>query len=375
MIKEFEADKSLENERLDKVVSSLCGISRAKANELIIMGFVRIFKKQIRKPAYKVHENEKIEIMYHDPAGSSILPENIPLDIIYEDDDIIVVNKPKGMLTHPTPKEETGTLVNALLYHTKDLALKYGVERAGIVHRLDRDTSGIIVVAKNNISHAWIAEQFQKREVVKHYIAIVYGNVKQKTTDIIVPLEVNHKLRKVVPSPKGKFAATRAFKIGGNDQYNILKVRIFTGRTHQIRVHMEYIGHPVVGDLLYALDKPRIPLYKTSLFIPPKSVINSIENRDFQDKGSSKQEPSTELSDLSDDVIDPPVTAQYGKKTMTKTIDYTKPTPLLLHAYSIEFTGINQKKYKFCCEPPGCFQDFIDQFDIPFNFSKIPNDI
>jgi 23S rRNA pseudouridine1911/1915/1917 synthase len=374
MLKNLVISESYNGVRLDRLIAAECNITRSKAAELVFMGYITVDKMLIRRPGLKVKKGQFLQVNYPDVTGETIKAENIPLDIIYEDDDIIVVNKPKGMLTHPTPKEATGTLVNALMYHSRNLANVYGAERAGIIHRLDRDTSGILVTAKTNLAHTFIADQFQNREVEKFYIAIVYGNVKDETTDIIVPLLVNHKLRKVVPSQNGKFSATRVFKIWSNQEYTILKVRIFTGRTHQIRVHMQYIGHPVVGDLLYGYNQHNIPYHETSVFIPPKKItIDQLSReeseRNYDVSGENQNEKVKSIASINP--VDPPVTAQYRVGDAKEQIDYSKPTPLLLHSYSLRFKGLHSKKLFFTCPPPACFFEFVKDHNINFDFSEL----
>ncbi|MDD4028524.1 MAG: RluA family pseudouridine synthase [Caldisericia bacterium] len=374
MLKNLVISESYNGVRLDRLVAAECNITRTKAVELIFMGFITVDDVLIRRPGLKVKKGQFLQVNYPDVTGESIKGENIPLDIVYEDDEIIVVNKPKGMLTHPTPKESTGTLVNALMYHSRNLANVYGAERAGIIHRLDRDTSGILVTAKTNRAHTFIADQFQNRDVEKYYIAIVYGTIKDETTDIIVPLLVNHKLRKVVPSQNGKFSATRAYKIWSNNEYSILKVRIFTGRTHQIRVHMQYIGHPVVGDLLYGYNQHNIPYHETSVFIPPKKITIDQLTRDEAEVPTDLEDENYDCNsdnNASDPMVDPPVTAQYKVKEPSHCVDYSKPIPLLLHSYSLRFKGLHSEDLFFTCTPPACFFDFINDHNIDFDLSKL----
>ncbi|MCK5849171.1 MAG: RluA family pseudouridine synthase [Caldisericia bacterium] len=363
MLKSFFVDDASHGVRLDRFISDQCNISRSKSVELILRRFVKVNETFITKQGYRVKQTQSITVEFEDPTGSNIKAEDIPIEILYEDSDMIVVNKPKGMLTHPTPREESGTLVNALLYHSKDLAMQYGIERAGIVHRLDRATSGIIVTAKNNKTHAWISSQFQERKVTKKYIAVVYGKMLKDKMDIIVPLHIDHKLRKVVPSPNGKFAATRIKRINGNDLFTVLKVQIYTGRTHQIRVHMQYIGHPVVGDLLYGVNAPNIPSYKTAAFIPSKSQLSNSSNE--KDVVFKKKEMNLHKENIS--IIasnNQPITALYSKKPIKSDVDYSQPVPLLLHSYSLKFVGSTGRVFEFTCPPPNCFDEFLNSHGI-----------
>ncbi len=208
------------------------------------------------KPNYKIKANDEIVINILPPKNMSLLPEDIPLEILYEDKDIIVVNKPRGMVVHPAPGNYSGTLVNALLYHSKSLS-RINSMRPGIVHRLDKDTSGVIVAAKNDYSHDNLSKQLKKRQVKKIYRAIVWGNILDNSAKIIAPIGRNPiKRTKMAVNTSNSRKAVSYFQVLERfSDFTHVEVAIQTGRTHQIRVHMKFIGHPVLGDPVYSKKK------------------------------------------------------------------------------------------------------------------------
>ena len=212
-------------------------------------------KKQ--KPSYKPEVGDIITIEIPEPEEVELKPQDIPIDVIYEDKDIIVVNKPKGMVVHPANGNPDGTLVNAILAKCKDSLSGIGGEiRPGIVHRLDKDTSGLLIIAKNDQAHINMSKQIQDRKVIKKYIALVKGVIGENTATIDMPIARSTKDRKkMAVDPKGKEAITHYKVLQRYDKYTLLEIKIDTGRTHQIRVHMSYIGHPVVGDMQYSNGK------------------------------------------------------------------------------------------------------------------------
>lgn len=242
-----------ENERIDVYISSqIEDLSRNSVQKLITDGNITVNDKKI-KSNYKVKLNDSIRIVMPEPEMLDVEPENILLDIIYEDDDLAVINKPQGMVVHPAPGHYTGTLVNGLMYHLKDLSSINGIMRPGIVHRLDMNTSGLMIVAKNDKSHNFLAKCLKEHSINRIYYALVEGNIKNDSGVIDAPLGRSDKDRKkrTVTYKNSKNAITNFWVINRYGKYTLIKLKLETGRTHQIRVHMKYIGHPVVGDDVY----------------------------------------------------------------------------------------------------------------------------
>lgn len=247
----------LDNVRLDAYIAKKReDLSRVMVQKLIENGKVLVDGKK-RKISYKVQVGEVIELDIPEAKETGIKAEDIPLDIVYEDEDIIVVNKPKGMVVHPANGNPDGTLVNAIMAHCKGSLSGIGGEiRPGIVHRLDKDTSGLLIVAKNDKAHINMSEQIKNREVKKIYIALVRGVVPENEATINMPIGRSTKDRKKMAVRKdGKEAITHFKVLKRYANYTLLEVKIDTGRTHQIRVHMAEIGHPVVGDMVYSNGK------------------------------------------------------------------------------------------------------------------------
>ncbi len=277
----FEVDEVSAGKRLDVFLASeSIGLTRSYIQKLIINGLVSV-NGGPAKPSYRVKEGDLVILQVPPPEGLELRPEPIPLDIYYEDADVVVVNKPRGMVVHPGAGNFSGTLVNALLYHCRDLSGINGTLRPGIVHRLDKFTSGLLVVAKNDASHLELARQLKERRVKRHYIALVYGCPKTQSGTVDVPIGRDPKNRKkmAVVFKNSRRAVTHYRVIEYFDKYTLLEVRLETGRTHQIRVHMSYIGHPVVGDDRYGPSKPCLGLrgqflHAASLgFYHPKSLV------------------------------------------------------------------------------------------------------
>ncbi len=241
-----------EGVRLDSYISgTLQDISRSYCAALAEEGRIMIDGKKVKKN-YKVSIGEKIEIDMPKPSDLEVIPENIPLDIIYEDEYLIVVNKPQGMVVHPAVGNLSGTLVNALLYHSKDsLSAINGVIRPGIVHRIDKDTAGLLVVAKNNDSHTYLAEQLKSKKATRRYLALVLGNVKEGGTVNRPIARSPSDRKKMAVVSGGREAVTHYTPLEHYDGYTLLECVLETGRTHQIRVHMASIGHPIAGDRMY----------------------------------------------------------------------------------------------------------------------------
>lgn len=256
---EYNFVVTLENQgvRVDKFLSeNIDNISRSSIVNMIENGNLLVNGKEQNKK-YKLKLNDSITLTVPDPVEYSVEAENIPLDIVYEDEDLLVVNKAKGIVVHPAPGNYTGTLVNGLMYHCKDsLSGINGVLRPGIVHRIDKNTSGLLIVAKNDFAHNGLAEQIKEHSFKREYQTIVYGNVKENGT-VNAPIGRSKKDRKkmCVTYENSKDAVTHYEVIQNYGEFTLLKCILETGRTHQIRVHMASIGHPVAGDDVYGPKK------------------------------------------------------------------------------------------------------------------------
>ncbi len=257
--------------RLDTLVSEVTELSRSGAVKLIESGEITVCGAPVSKK-YAVKEGDTVEIRIPEPEPYEAVAEDIPLDIVYEDDDVIVINKPSGMVVHPAPGNYSGTLVNALLYHCRDsLSGIGGVMRPGIVHRIDKDTSGLLVVAKNDQAHKHLSEQLEHHGVVREYHAIVRGGFKSDTGTVNAPIgrhPVDRKRMAVLPSPDAhaKEAVTHYEVLEKYGEASYLKLYLETGRTHQIRVHMAHLGHSLLGDEVYGASKTRFEKLHPALF-------------------------------------------------------------------------------------------------------------
>lgn len=245
-------------ERLDKFLAEqMPELSRSHIQKLIRDGNVTVNQRTV-KANYKVSVGDCVQIEVPEPEILDILPENIPLDILYEDDDILVVNKPKGMVVHPAPGHYSGTLVNAILYHCKDnLSGINGVIRPGIVHRIDMNTTGSLLVCKNDQSHRILAEQLKVHSITRKYHAIVYGSLKEDSGTVDAPIGRHPTDRKKMSTkaPNGRDAVTHYKVLERFGNFTYIECQLETGRTHQIRVHMASIGHPILGDEVYGPAK------------------------------------------------------------------------------------------------------------------------
>ena len=239
--------------RIDKYVTEHTNYSRNLVLNLLKSGNILVNDK-IVKPSYKVHSKDVITIKYVKSPTDEIIPWNYPLDIVYEDDDIIIVNKPSGMVVHPGAGNKDHTLVNALKYHTDKLSDINGIERLGIVHRIDKDTSGLIIVAKTNKAHEILGEYFKNHSIKREYIALLCGVLPHDTATIDAPIgrDEKNRLRMTVTPNNSKRAITHLQVLKRYKDYTLVKARLETGRTHQIRVHTKYIGYPVYNDPVYA---------------------------------------------------------------------------------------------------------------------------
>lgn len=274
------ADSDADGERLDRYISDeVPELSRSYIQNMISKGLCSIIRngsEKAAKSSTKVAAGDEIRIRVPEPEAVDIVPEDIPLDIIYEDHDILIVNKPQGMVVHPAPGHYTGTLVNGIMYHTNDLSSINGIMRPGIVHRIDKDTSGLLVICKNDRSHRSLAEQFSRHSITRIYTAICYGgfsdypeaNLHNIFTDdyeadgFIIKVDrpigrAKNDRKKMAVDISGRRAVThiRPVRKLKNGEYSLIECRLETGRTHQIRVHSAYIKHPILGDPVYGPKK------------------------------------------------------------------------------------------------------------------------
>ncbi len=284
MNKTFTCEKT--GERLDMfLLENLQGFSRSYIKTLIEKGLVQVDGKVATKAGTSLKAGATVKAEILEPEKISTEAENIPLDIVYEDEDLLVINKPQGLVVHPCASTKSGTLVNALLFHVKDLSGINGVLRPGIVHRLDKDTSGLLVVAKNDFSHKNLAEQIKNKTATRQYLAVLEGNLNENEGEITTYLKRDSKDRKKVSvQPSGRLAITRFKVLKRFEKCCLVQFTLLTGRTHQIRVHAKHLHHPVVGDKLYGheekgLNGQLLHAYKLS-FVHPHTQ----ENMTFQAK-------------------------------------------------------------------------------------------
>lgn len=275
---EIFADEE-DNDRIDIFLAQeLNEISRTYVQRLIKDGLVRVNDRLV-KPKYLVNEGDHILVQLPEPKNLEIVSEDIPIDIIYEDEDIAIVNKPQGMVVHPAPGNYSGTLVNALLFHLNNLSTINGIIRPGIVHRIDKDTSGLLMIAKNNYSHSFLSEQLKEHSITRKYLALVDGNIKEDKGTINAPIGRHPVDRKkmTVTENNSKEAVTHFTVLERFIDYTLIQVQLETGRTHQIRVHMSFIKHPVTGDPVYGSKNQKFRLNgqllhaKTLGFIHPRT--------------------------------------------------------------------------------------------------------
>lgn len=263
--------------RLDVLAAEAAGSSRSQAARWIEDGLCAVDGRAQCKPAFKVAAGAVLELNVPEPVECAVEKENIPLEILYEDADVAVVVKPCGMVVHPAAGNESGTLVNALLYAMDDLSGIGGVKRPGIVHRLDKDTSGLLMIAKNDQAHESLSEQLRERTMDKRYLAVVDGEMKDPSGRIEKPIARSKKDRKkMAVDPEGRYALTEWTLKENLRGAALLEVHILTGRTHQIRVHMQSIHHPVAGDPIYGMKNgvkaPRLMLHAWRLsFTHPRT--------------------------------------------------------------------------------------------------------
>ncbi len=254
LIKPEDAGKRIDGVLTEAIPNS----SRSNVQKLIEEGLITIDGVNKVTKNLKVKAGWEVTINFPEPKKVDLKAENIPLEIIYEDDDLMVINKPRGMVVHPAPGNESGTMVNAIMHHCGDrLSTINGEIRPGIVHRIDKDTSGLIMVAKNDVTHRSLADQLEKHTVNRKYVALVYNNFNEEEGTIDKPIGSDTKIwhKKVVRDTNSKHAVTHYKVIKRFGKHSVIEAKLETGRTHQIRVHMSYINHPLVGDDLYGPSK------------------------------------------------------------------------------------------------------------------------
>ena len=255
---EFTADAADAGVRIDKYLSDVAeDLSRSAASRLIFEGNVTVNGEPVKKN-YKTEAGDLIVVLTDEPQPVDITPEDIPLEVVYEDDHLLVVNKPKGMVVHPAPGHYSGTLVNALMHHCGEgLSGINGELRPGIVHRIDKNTSGLLVVAKSDVAHAGLSEQIKDHSFTREYLAICYGNIKEdeRTVDAPIGRHKTDRKRMCVTQENSKPAVTHIRVLERYDGFTYILCRLETGRTHQIRVHLAHIGHPIAGDDVYGPSK------------------------------------------------------------------------------------------------------------------------
>jgi len=272
-----------EGRRLDQVLADrVSGLSRSRAQKLLEEKMVQVNRESCTDKNYRLRAGDQIGLTIPPAEETGLEPEAIGLDIVYEDEDLLVINKPRGMVVHPSPGHRKGTLVNALLHHCQNLSGIGGVKRPGIVHRLDKDTSGLLLVAKNDFTHRQLSAQLKTRQLKREYIALVSGRIKPALGRIEAPLSRHPRHRKKMAVVEGgRPAVTRYRVLKYFGRYSLLQLNLETGRTHQIRVHMSHLGHPVVGDPTYGrggwddlppiLSEPHALHARRIMFIHPRT--------------------------------------------------------------------------------------------------------
>ncbi|MHB1042554.1 MAG: RluA family pseudouridine synthase [Eubacteriales bacterium] len=257
----FDVEEQDAGKRLDVFLTAEAGLSRSHVQRLIDTGMAAVNGDTARS-SYRLKPGDRVILRVPEPEGMKVEAEPVPLDIYYEDGDVIVINKPRGMVTHPAEGNYTGTLVNALLCHCGDLSGINGVLRPGVVHRLDKDTSGLIMVAKNDRAHLALAAQLKDRQVVRRYLALAHGRIKEDAGTVDAPIgrDPRNRQKMAVVQRNAREAVTHYRVLERFSNYTYLELKLDTGRTHQIRVHLTYTGHPLVGDLKYGPSKPHFGL-------------------------------------------------------------------------------------------------------------------
>lgn len=280
---QFYIEEEQKGTRIDLVLSlSLPDTSRSFIQKLFEKGNILVNGKPCTSKKYKVAASDLVEITIPKPVDLQIEAEDIPIDIVYEDEDLLVVDKPRGMVVHPAVGNYTGTLVNAVMFHCGErLSSINGVIRPGIVHRIDKDTSGLLMIAKNDKAHESLSVQLAEHSITRRYQALVYHNIREDEGTVNAPLgrDPKNRLKRAVTNMNAKHAVTHYKVLERFGKYTLIEAQLETGRTHQIRVHMAYIKHPLVGDLLYGPKKQTVPVEgqmlhaKTLGFVHPRTGV------------------------------------------------------------------------------------------------------
>lgn len=280
---QFYIEEEQKATRIDLVLSlSLPDTSRSFIQKLFEKGNILVNGKPCTSKKYKVAASDLVEITIPKPVDLQIEAEDIPIDIVYEDEDLLVVDKPRGMVVHPAVGNYTGTLVNAVMFHCGErLSSINGVIRPGIVHRIDKDTSGLLMIAKNDKAHESLSAQLAEHSITRRYQALVYHNIREDEGTVNAPLgrDPKNRLKRAVTNMNAKHAVTHYKVLERFGKYTLIEAQLETGRTHQIRVHMAYIKHPLVGDLLYGPKKQTVPVEgqmlhaKTLGFVHPRTGV------------------------------------------------------------------------------------------------------
>lgn len=272
---------NISDKRVDSFIAGeLEELSRSYIQKIIKKGLVKVNDKKI-KSNYIVNDGDKILIQFPEPENLEVEPQDIPISIIYEDDYVAIVNKPQGMVVHPAPGNYDNTLVNALLFKLKDLSTINGVIRPGIVHRIDKDTSGLLMIAKTDKAHIELSRQLKEHSIYRRYFTIVHGNIKEDTGTIDEPIGRHpiHRKKMAVTYKNSKKAITHFKVLERFKKYSLLEVKLETGRTHQIRVHMSHIKHPVLGDPVYSSGKSEFNLNGQLLHAKSVGFIHPISGQ------------------------------------------------------------------------------------------------
>lgn len=291
-----------EPDRLDKFLAKeISDLSRSRLQGLIRDGFVQVNGEKIRKTGLAVYEGDRVMIEIPPAAPTDLVPQDIPLDIVFENSDLIVINKPAGMVVHPSAGHSSGTLVHAVLAHAPGIEGIGGELRPGVVHRLDKETSGLILIAKNERAHRWLQEQFRQRKVEKIYLALVDGHPPTPSGRVEAPIgrdPVHRKKMAVLPAGKGRNAVTEYRTLRTFKRHTLLEVRLLTGRTHQIRLHMAFLKCPLVGDQVYGFRRSTLPLQRHFLHAFHLKILLPGESEITQFKADLPQELEEVLANI-----------------------------------------------------------------------------